>query len=52
MINRNHSLNFSFQSIGKPMKPSNIEKAFEEDTILNAFVKRRTKGGLIFDIRV
>ncbi len=29
---------------------SNIEKAFEEDTIMNAFVKRRTKGGLIVDI--
>ncbi|MGR3810863.1 30S ribosomal protein S1 [Jiulongibacter sp. NS-SX5] len=29
---------------------SNIEKAFEEDTILTAFVKRRTKGGLIVDI--
>ncbi|MDP5140633.1 MAG: S1 RNA-binding domain-containing protein, partial [Spirosomaceae bacterium] len=28
----------------------NIEKAFEEDTILDALVKRRTKGGLIVDI--
>ncbi|UBM57284.1 30S ribosomal protein S1 [Marinilongibacter aquaticus] len=29
---------------------ANIEKAFEEDEVLNAFVKRRTKGGLIVDI--
>jgi small subunit ribosomal protein S1 len=28
----------------------NIEKAFEEDTVLDALVKRRTKGGLIVDI--
>lgn len=28
----------------------NIEKAFEEDTIMDALVKRRTKGGLIVDI--
>lgn len=27
-----------------------IEKALEEDTIINGFVKRRTKGGLIVDI--
>ena len=29
---------------------TNIEKALEEDTIINGFVKRRTKGGLIVDI--
>jgi small subunit ribosomal protein S1 len=29
---------------------SNIEKAFEADEILDALVKRRTKGGLIVDI--
>lgn len=29
---------------------SNIEKALENDSILDAFVKRRTKGGLIVDI--
>ncbi|SOE22070.1 SSU ribosomal protein S1P [Spirosomataceae bacterium TFI 002] len=29
---------------------SNIEKALENDEILSAFVKRRTKGGLIVDI--
>jgi small subunit ribosomal protein S1 len=29
---------------------SNIEKALENDEILDAFVKRRTKGGLIVDI--
>ena len=28
----------------------NIERALEEDTIINGFVKRRTKGGLIVDI--
>jgi len=29
---------------------TNIEKALEEDIIINGFVKRRTKGGLIVDI--
>jgi small subunit ribosomal protein S1 len=29
---------------------TNIERALEEDTIINGFVKRRTKGGLIVDI--
>lgn len=29
---------------------TSIEKALEEDTIINGFVKRRTKGGLIVDI--
>jgi small subunit ribosomal protein S1 len=29
---------------------TNIEKALEEDVIINGFVKRRTKGGLIVDI--
>jgi small subunit ribosomal protein S1 len=29
---------------------TNIEKAFENDTIIDALVKRRTKGGLIVDI--
>lgn len=29
---------------------TSIEKALEEDTVINGFVKRRTKGGLIVDI--
>ena len=29
---------------------SKIERALEEDQVLNAFVKRRTKGGLIVDV--